>query len=65
MHAYELAVEFAMDMSFVDHNEAHVSVDERRPLWPAFVIAIAVLTTLLWTSTLLWVVSRILFSGNS
>jgi hypothetical protein len=27
---------------------------ERRPIWPAFVIAVGIAATLLWTGTLVW-----------
>jgi len=57
-----------MDMSILldDRHQAHVSVvseevtRSRRPLWPAFVIALAICATLLWASTLLWLLSRML-----
>jgi alpha-D-ribose 1-methylphosphonate 5-triphosphate synthase subunit PhnH len=31
----------------------------QRPLWPAFVIALALLLTLLWSGTLVWIVYRL------
>jgi hypothetical protein len=27
---------------------------ERRPIWPAYVIAVGIAATLLWTGTLVW-----------
>jgi hypothetical protein len=35
----------------------------QRPLWPAFVIALALLLTLLWSGTLVWFVYSILLSA--
>jgi len=32
----------------------------RRPLWPALVIAFAISATMLWSSALLWLLSRII-----
>jgi hypothetical protein len=32
-----------------------------RPLWPAFVLAFAMIATLFWTGTLFWLSSRLLF----
>jgi hypothetical protein len=32
----------------------------QRPLWPAFVIALALLLTLLWSGTLVWFVYSVL-----
>ena len=29
-----------------------------RPLWPAFVIALALLVTLLWSSAIVWLIYR-------
>ena len=57
-----------MDMSilFDDRRQTHVPVvneedkRSRGPLWPAFVIAFAISATLLWASTLLWLLSRML-----
>src|SRR3979490_2826205 len=42
---------------------AAVGVDEKKPhlpRWPAFVLAFSAVTTLLWISALLWLLSRIL-----
>jgi hypothetical protein len=56
-----------MDVPLGDREQAHVCVvpeDERRPrqpLWPALVLAFAIFATLLWASTLLWLLSRMLF----
>jgi hypothetical protein len=33
----------------------------RRPLWPGLVIAFAISATMLWTSVLLWLLSRMIF----
>jgi hypothetical protein len=30
----------------------------QRPLWPAFVIALALLVTLLWSGTIVWLIYR-------
>ena len=35
----------------------------RRPLWPAFVIALALLLTLLWSGTVGWFIYSILLSA--
>jgi hypothetical protein len=37
-----------------------VPIEQRleRPLWPVFVIALALLLTLLWSGTLVWLVYR-------
>jgi alpha-D-ribose 1-methylphosphonate 5-triphosphate synthase subunit PhnH len=35
----------------------------QRPLWPAFVIALALLLTLLWSGTLVWLVYSTLLSA--
>ena len=35
----------------------------QRPLWPAFVIALALLLTLLWSGTLVWLVYSVLLSA--
>jgi alpha-D-ribose 1-methylphosphonate 5-triphosphate synthase subunit PhnH len=35
----------------------------QRPLWPAFVIALALLLTLLWSGTVVWFIYRILLSA--
>jgi hypothetical protein len=41
-----------------------VPVERRqRPLWPAFVIALALLLTLLWSGTVMWFVYRVLLSA--
>jgi hypothetical protein len=58
-----------MDMSIIldDRHQAHVPIvsekvgRSRGTLWPAFVIAFAICTTLLWAGTLLWLLSRMLF----
>ena len=48
-----------------DRHQAHVPIvseevaRSRGSLWPAFVIAFAICATLLWASTLLWLLSRI------
>ena len=34
----------------------------QRPLWPAFVIALALLLTLLWSGTVVWFIYSILLS---
>jgi hypothetical protein len=34
-----------------------------RPLWPVFVIALALLLTLLWSGTVVWFIYRILLSA--
>jgi alpha-D-ribose 1-methylphosphonate 5-triphosphate synthase subunit PhnH len=34
----------------------------QRPLWPAFVIALALLLTLLWSGTVVWFIYSILWS---
>jgi hypothetical protein len=34
----------------------------RRPLWPAFVIAVALLLSLLWSGTLVWLIYRMCHS---
>jgi len=57
-----------MDMSilFDDRHPTHISVVSgedtrpRRPLWPALVIAFAICATLLWASTLLWLLSQMM-----
>lgn len=35
----------------------------QRPLWPAFVIALALLLTLLWSGTVVWFIYSILLSA--
>jgi alpha-D-ribose 1-methylphosphonate 5-triphosphate synthase subunit PhnH len=35
----------------------------QRPLWPAFVIAVALLLTLLWSGTVVWFIYRVLLSA--
>ena len=35
----------------------------QRPLWPAFVIALALLLTLLWSGTVVWFIYRMLLSA--
>ena len=35
----------------------------QRPLWPAFVIALALLLTLLWSGIVVWFVYRVLLSA--
>ena len=35
----------------------------QRPLWPAFVIALALLVTLLWSGTVVWFIYNMLLSA--
>jgi alpha-D-ribose 1-methylphosphonate 5-triphosphate synthase subunit PhnH len=35
----------------------------QRPLWPAFVIALALLLTLLWSGTVVWFIYSVLLSA--
>jgi hypothetical protein len=35
----------------------------QRPLWPAFVIALALLVTLLWSGTVVWFIYSMLLSA--
>jgi hypothetical protein len=35
----------------------------QRPLWPVFVIALALLLTLLWSGTVVWLIYSILLSA--
>ena len=35
----------------------------QRPLWPAFVIALALLVTLLWSGTVAWFIYNMLLSA--
>jgi len=35
----------------------------QRPLWPAFVIALALLVTLLWSGTVVWFICSMLLSA--
>ena len=55
-----------MAISVSDPGQAPLSVvaDERRPrkpIWPAFVIAVAIFATLLWTGFLLSLLTRMIF----
>ena len=41
-----------------------VPIEElQRPLWPAFVIALALLLTLFWSGTVVWFIYSILLSA--
>jgi hypothetical protein len=57
-----------MDIPFSNRDQTHVSVvneGERlsRRLWSVLVIAFAICATLLWSGTLLWLLSRMLLSS--
>jgi hypothetical protein len=54
-----------MDITIPDRTQAYntgpvVNEMPRRALWPVFVIAFAISVTMLWSGTLLWLLSRML-----
>jgi len=54
-----------MDIAVRDCIQAEITspvADEmpRRPLWPAFVIALAMFVTMIWSALLFWLLSRMI-----
>ena len=52
-----------MDASVSDAAGTNIPITvagelERRPIWPAFVIAVAIAATFLWTGILAWLLFR-------
>jgi hypothetical protein len=62
LHRYARAVFMNASVSDAAGTNIPITVAgelERRPIWPAFVIAFAIATTLLWTAILAWLLFRI------
>jgi hypothetical protein len=52
---YTDTVRYFMNTSIGDVVRTDIPIElERRPIWPAFVIAVAIAATFLWTGTVGW-----------
>jgi hypothetical protein len=52
-----------MDITVRDRTQADTDEMPRRPVWPVLVIAFAISATMLWSGVLLWILSRMIFTG--